>query len=259
MDLNIAWVVKNVVGTILLPPLNGLLLLVLAYFCRARRGVAWGLAVGGVVLLTVCSLKPVGQLLLAPLEHEAGFSAPAGQQLREAGAIVVLGGGRYRDAPEYGSDTVTAETLVRLRYAALMARRSGLPVLMSGGRPEGGGLSEAEVMARIFEDEWGLRVRWRESGSNDTGDNAREAARLLRAAGVRRVVLVTHAYHLPRARRLFEQAGLAVVPAATGYLSRQPLVPQDWLPQTEGMRWVRLALHEWIGIAWYSLRGGKGV
>jgi uncharacterized SAM-binding protein YcdF (DUF218 family) len=258
MDLNTAWLVKNLLGSALLPPLNGLLLLVLAFLCRARRGLAWGLATVAVLLLTVLSLKPVGQWLLAPLEAEAGFQPPTAQQLKGAGAIVILGGGRYRNAPEYGEDTVTAEALARLRYGALLARRSGLPVLVSGGKPDGGGLSEAEAMARVFEREWGLRVRWRESGSGDTADNARESARLLQAAGVRRVVLVSHAYHLPRARRMFERAGLTVVPAATSYFSRRPLAPQDWLPQAEGMRWVRLALHEWIGLGWDRLRSGQG-
>lgn len=258
MDLDLGWLVKSIAGAALLPPLNGLLLLLLAFLCRARRGLAWGLAITGVLLLAVLSLKPVGQWLLAPLEAEAGFLPPTAAALKSAGAIVILGGGRYRNAPEYGEDTVTSEALARLRYGALLARRSGLPVLVSGGKPEGGGLSEAEAMARALQREWGVPVRWREAASSDTVDNARETARLLQAAGVRRVVLVTHAYHMPRAQRALERAGLAVVPAATTYFSRRPLAGPDWLPQAEGMRWVRLALHEWIGLGWYRLRAWQG-
>lgn len=254
MDIDFGWLLKNLAGTALLPPLNGLLLLLLAFLCRSRRGLAWGLATVGVLLLAVLSLKPVGQVLLAPLEAEAGFQPPTATALNTAGAIVILGGGRYRDAPEYGEDTVTSEALARLRYGALLARRGGLPVLVSGGKPEGGGLSEAEAMARALQREWGVPVRWRETGSSDTADNARETARLLQAAGIKRVVLVTHAYHMPRARGALERAGLAVVPAATTYFSRRPLTVADWLPSVEGMRWVRLALHEWIGLGWYRLR-----
>ncbi len=75
---------------------------------------------------------------------------------------------------------------------------------------------------------------------------------MLAAAGVKRILLVAHAYHLPRARFSFERAGLMVIPAPTAFYSGAPLAPQDWLPR--GFRLARIALHEWIGILWYRLR-----
>ena len=255
MEYSVGWLLKKLLGATLFPPLNGILLLLLGFALRRWRRIAWTLATLAVVLLVAGSLKPVGQWLLAPLEARSGFAPLAPAAWQGAGAIVVLGGGRYRAAPEYGEDTVTEEALSRLRYGAVLFRRSGLPVLVTGGRPDGGGVSEAEAMARILEREWQVPVRWREEGSDDTADNARESARLLKAAGIKRVLLVTHAYHMPRAQALFAAAGVETVPAATVYFSRRPLSPADWLPQAEGMRWVRLALHEWVGLLWALWRG----
>lgn len=250
-----AWLTKNLISASLLPPLNGLLLLLAALLLRRRVRLAWGLAACAAVLLAVQSLKPVGQWLLAPVEAAAGDPVVRPERLREAGAIVILSGGRYRGAPEYGGDTVSGETLVRLRYGARLARASGLPVLMSGGKPDGAGSSEAAAMAQVF-GEWGLAVRWLEEQSSDTADNAADSARILRTAGIGRVVLVTHAYHMPRARRSLEVAGLAVIPAPTDFYANRPLTAVDYLPQAEGMRWVRWGLRERIGQWWYRWRHG---
>lgn len=251
--MDLAWVTKNILAAALLPPLNAMLVIALAIVLRARQRLAWMLVGAGLALLGVQSLKPVGQWLLAPVEAAAGKPVILPDQLRSAGAIVILGGGRYRNAPEFGADTVSSETLVRLRYGGLLARESGLPVLMSGGRPAGGGLSEAAAMARVFH-EWRLPVRWIEGAASDTADNAVGAARLLRSAGIGRVLLVTQAFHMPRARRSFEAAGLQVVPAPTDFYAQRPLSLPDYLPQSEGMRWVRWGLRERIGQIWYRWR-----
>lgn len=251
--MDIAWVTKNIAAAAMLPPLNAMLLIALAMLLRARQRLAWSLVGAGLVLLGLQSLKPVGQWLLAPVEAAAGSPAILPDQLRSAGAIVILGGGRYRNAPEFGGDTVSGETLVRLRYGARLARESGLPVLMSGGKPDGHGVSEAAAMAKVFH-EWRLPVRWMEGDSADTADNAAGTVRLLKSAGVGRVVLVTHAFHMPRARRTLEAAGLAVIPAPTDFYAHRPLSLPDFLPQSEGMRWVRWGLRERIGQLWYRWR-----
>lgn len=247
--MSLSWVIKNMVAAFLLPPLNGLLLLALAWIVRRRRRLALCLAWAGGLLLAVLSLKPVGLALITSLESQVSVAVAKDSG---AQAIVVLGGGRYRNAPEYGRDTVSEWTLVRLRYAAKLGRETGLPLLVSGGAPDGGGSSEAEVMAAILEGDFGVPVRWREAASEDTADNASESARILGAAGISRVLLVSHAWHLPRARSAFEQAGLAVIPAPTGFVAGTPLTPRDWLPGS--MEFARTALHEWLGILWYCLR-----
>lgn len=254
MDLSIVWMFKNVIATLLLPPANGLLLLLLAGLFRRRRW-AFGLAVFAFLLLLAQSLDPVAKLLIEPLERDAG---PVITDPREAQAIVVLAGGRDRSAPEYGGDTVSFLTLERLRYGAVLAKRYGLPVLASGGGPGCGCASEADLIADVLEQELGVPVRWREDQSADTADNATMSAEILLQQGISRIVLVTHAFHMPRARRAFASAGLEVVPAPMGYKVKHSALPEsplDWLPQVKSLRLSHWALHEWIGLAWYKLAG----
>lgn len=249
--MSATWLLKNMLGTLLLPPANGLLLLLLAGIFRRRRW-AFGLAVLGGGLLFIQSLPPVASALMASLEQRAGpvLTEPAGAQ-----AIVVLGSGLNLNTMEYGSDTATERTLVRLRYGATLARRYQLPVLASGGTPPQGNRSEAEVIAEILEQEFGVPVRWRETKSEDTADNAAMSAAMLRAAGIQRIILVTQAFHMLRARRLFEAAGLEVIPGPTDFKSRrdQPLSAYDWLPKAGALYTSYYALHEWLGLLWIKL------
>lgn len=243
------WLVTNLIAAFLLPPLNGLLLVGLGWGLWQRRPRLARTLVGvGFTLLFVLALPVVGGAMLRTLEGE-----PVSQdQMRQAQAIVVLGGGRYRAAPEYGGDTVSVPTLVRLRYAAKLHRETGLPLLVTGGRPDGGELSEAETMRRVLRDDFGVPVRWTEAESGNTRENALYSARLLHQNGIKRVLLVTHAWHMPRAVRAFEQARIAVSPAPT-FFHREPLTPLDFLPKNYSS--ARYAIHEWIGLVWYRIRG----
>lgn len=248
---------KKLLAALLLPP-SGPLLLALAglWLARAqtRRCRSGGLALAVLSLLGLAALSvpAVGNALLAPLERHPAATPDA---LREAQAIVVLGGGSYHAAPEYGEDTVSAATLERLRYAAWLARATGLPLLVTGGAPFGG-TPEGASMKNVLEREFGVAVRWTETASRDTAENARHSAALLSAAGVKHVALVSHAWHLPRAVPLFERAGLTVVPAPTAFTTAAPSALERWLPGD--LRKARIALNEYFGIALYSLFPPKG-
>ena len=216
---------------------------------RPRLGKSLLLLAGG--LLWALSLHVVSAWLLGPLEarHAVWDGKPA------ADVVVVLGGGRYRSGPEFaGNDDLARATLERLRYAAILARQLKKPVLLTGGRPEGGGRSEAEAMQIALQRDFGLSARWLETASDNTRENALNTALLLKPAGVRKILLVTHAWHMPRAVEIFAAAGLEVVPAPMGYISRRPLTPLDFIPRAEALAESSLALHEWIGILWYALR-----
>ncbi len=249
--MSAAWFLKDLLVILLLPPANGLLLLVIAGFYRRRRW-AFGLAAFGTALLVMQSLPLVSGALMASLEERAG---PVLQHTEGAQAIVVLGSGLDLKAPEYGGDTAGERTLLRLRYGALLAKRFDLPLLVAGGRPENATQTEAAVMADILEREFAVKARWQEGESRNTAENASKSAAILRAAGIRRVVLVTQAFHMPRAVRLFRAAGLEVVPAPTHFKTagRSPLGALDLLPQSNALRNSYFALHEWLGITWLAL------
>lgn len=238
------FLLKKILSALVLPPM-GPLLLAFAGLWLARRRPRLGrwLILVGLIALLVLSIPWAARQLLRSLEDSPPITPEA---LARAQAIVVLGAGSYTGAPEYGGDTVGRMGLERLRYAARLARRSGLPVLLSGGAPFGG-RPEAESMAQVLTTELGIDPRWIESASRDTGENASFSAALLRPSRVRQIALVTHAWHMPRARALFEQQGLTVLPAPTGFATDPSSAIENWLPGASALGDSRLALHEWLG------------
>lgn len=161
-----------------------------------------------------------------------------------AQAIVILGGGVRTDAPEYGGDTLGRLTLERVRYGAAVAKRTGLPILVSGGTPEGAKASEAALMAQALAREYGVDAHWLEAASRNTRENARYASGMLKADGVTRIVLVAHAIDMPRATAEFAAAGLASVPAPTALPSRFGLAASDLLPSAAALQRSHDALYE---------------
>lgn len=247
--MSISWLLTNFLAAFLLPPL-GLLLPGIAGLWllprRRRLGKSLiGLSLAGLWLL---STPIVADALLDSLKPP-----PAALTGREADAIVILGGGRNSGSLEYGGDTVNRFSLERVRYGARLAKQLRKPVLVTGGAPEGG-RSEGDIMRALLRDEYGLDARWAEETARNTRENARNSAVILGKAGIRRVYLVTHAWHLKRALPEFEATGLTVVPAGTGYYLGGELSPLDFLPQAKSLEHSFLAMHEWIGLLWYRIR-----
>ena len=236
---------KKALSALVLPPF-GPVLLALAGLWLARRHPRTGRSVAVLALLALLalSLPPVADALMYGLEPASPISAA---QLGRAQAIVVLGGGTYYGAPEYGGDTVGGATLERLRYAAFLQRRSHLPILASGGSPYGG-RTEGDAMKEALERDFGARVRWVENASRDTTENAARSAAMLRAAGVSRIALVSHAWHLKRAAELFQRRGLEVIPAPTRFATPSPSYFERALPSAGALAQSSEALHEWLGI-----------
>ena len=243
------WYTVNVVSAFLLPPLNFLLVGVggvLALKSRPRLGRT--LIVSAFGLLYILSTPYFSSKLLRLLE-----SAPALTSFRhDAGAIVVIGAGTYFNAPEYGGDTVNQFALERLRYGARLHTRTGIPLLVSGGNPAGGE-AEATLMKKVLEEDFKTGVKWVEPYSNNTNENAKFSYRMLKAAGVTRIYLVTQAWHMPRAAAAFRQAGFYVIPAPTGFTTTRTTSAMSFLPGAKGLLNSSLAMHEWLGMAWYRL------
>ena len=93
-------------------------------------------------------------------------------------------------------------------------------------------------------------MKWVESRSLDTRENAARSAEILLPAGARRIVLVTHAAHMRRSVEAFERAGFTVIPAPTAFLlGRGP--KDEVLPGMPNMNATfagGYAAHEWLGL-----------
>jgi uncharacterized SAM-binding protein YcdF (DUF218 family) len=248
--------VRYILKQIFLPPGILLLLLLLAWWLRQRfprlAATCFGLGLGGLWLFSmpVAVEWAAQQLESEPALVEARWPALAEQ----AEAIVVLGNGSVLDDPGWGADQPSLMGLERVRYAARLARASGLPLLTTGGLHYGAPPSEAALMAAVLARDYGLAVRWQEGQSRTTWENATYSAALLKGAGVTRVVLVTQAWHMPRARWSFEQAGLQVTSAPMGFLGTPSGRPGGgWLPESQAIWQSGLLLNEAIGLLAYQL------
>ncbi len=246
------WLLTNLIASFFLPPLALLLIGALGLALLKRRPrLGEGLLALSLGLLAVLSLPAVSGRLLASLEQ--GALLPQ-ENRPEAQAIVVLGGGRDINAPEYGGDTLGWASLERLRYGAKLQRQTGLPLLVTGGKPDGGELSEGEIMRRVLEGEFGVPVRWVEDRSDNTRENAYFSRELLKGSGVQTIYLVTHAWHMPRAKRVFEAAGFKVVPAGVGFHQTKAPTALDFLPDARALEGSARYIHEIIGLVWYRLK-----
>jgi len=215
---------------------------------KPRAGIA--LLATGLGLLIVLSIPLAAIALQKGLQGEP----PRGDfDVGDAQAIVVLGADASPFAPEYGGKSVGPSTLERLRYGALLARRSGLPLLVTAGLPGRLEPALAPSMAAVLEQEFGVSARWIEPRAANTRENAQFSAEILEPLGLTRIVLVTHAWHLPRALAAFEAAGLETRGAGTGWREFGDVDWRAWMPSARGLRESSWAVHEWIGRLWYAL------
>jgi len=228
-------------GAFLLPPLCFIWLALIGVALKRRSLILLALFFSYLLATPKMALW-----LTQPLEPPA-LSVNA--SLPQVDAIVVLGGGSHW-APEYASEQLDTESLVRLQYASILARRSGKPLLVTGGAPLGGE-AEGLLMARALQSEYGVSVRWVELKSNTTAENAQYAAALLKPAGVKRIALVSSAWHLRRAVQDFTRQGLIVTPAPTGFVRYQGPEWALYLPKARAMQQTSTALREWLALAAY--------
>ena len=254
--MELSLLIDAFVRLLLLPPTNLIVLLVLGFALRRRwpRTGAWLCGIS-LTLLLVLSSGVGSMLLVKPLEDmSTPLTRPDGHG---AQAIVVLGAGSLYRAAEYGGVDIPDEVaLIRLRYGAHLQHATGLPLLVTGGNASKDGVQQAKAlgMARALREDFRTQVAWVEPLAADTEQNAVFSARILRAAGVKRVLLVTHAMHMPRAEAAFRRAGLEVVPAPTAFYSRGEHSLLGWMPGASGMYRSYYATHEWIGLLWYRVR-----
>jgi uncharacterized SAM-binding protein YcdF (DUF218 family) len=253
---------KPAVATLLLPPVPMLLLVLLGTrMLFSRQWLGWLMVLAGVAAIWLsCTTALSRALTLGVLKPAPALTESAVNELKRQPrtAIVILGGGRQVSAPEYGTTTLNPRSIERLRYGVWLSRETGLPMAFSGGigRAETSGPSEAELAGQIAEREFRQPLRWQEAQSRDTHENALRSVLLLQGQGIERIVLVTHAYHMPRAMRNFEQAmarsaakpAITLVAAPVARPKLGPWKANDWLPSLRGFEENYLALHELLGL-----------
>ena len=248
---------KPVLTALVLPPVPLLLLMLVgARLMLPRRGWGWLVILISVTLLWLTACTGAAQLLSRLALHTpAALSAERITTLKAqpATAIVVLGGGMEPLAPEYGVSNLMHPSLERLRYGIWLGRETGLPLAFSGGvgwgQPDA--KPEAQIAAQIAGTEFGRPLKWIEDNSRDTHENALRTVALLKAAGIRHIVLVTHGWHMRRAQRNFElaAAGAMRIEAAPMGLARgTELAALTWIPTTAGFTETRYVLRELLGL-----------
>jgi uncharacterized SAM-binding protein YcdF (DUF218 family) len=247
---------SDALRTLIVPPVAPMLAVLAGWALRHRlRAAGRALIVLGAVVLYVTSTPLGAAALLRSLESDPVLDPT----IPKVDALVVLGGDMYDAAPEYDRDTVGPLSLERARYAASLQRRTGLPLLVAGGRLKPDRRPVALSMAEVLTAEFLVPVRWIEPESRDTWENASRAAAMLRPQGVVRILLVTHAWHMRRAKIAFAAAGLEVVPAPTRLTAWPSSLLLALLPNARALPLSAYAIHEWIGVLWYEWRQASAV
>ena len=248
-------VLSSLVMPLALAPLLGFLGLVLI---AKRKHIGWFLCTAAFATLWLLSCQGTAVWLSQNVVPQ--YSPVTVSQLKagQVQAVVVLGGGVLPQAPEYGTAQPGSATLARLRYGIWLSRQTGLPVAFTGGSGWAAGTAvtstEAEVAARVAQEDYGFTLRWLESQSRDTAENAQFVAPLLKRDGIARIALVTDALHMPRAMAEFERTGLTITPAPTGYVLPTKSGLLQWLPSADGIHGSTRVINELLGLAVFKLR-----
>ncbi len=217
----------------------------------------WSIALATLAVIGVLNTPVGAYLALGTLE----WSVPRLEKLPEdTNAIVVLSGGIHRPPTAHGEAVLAEDSIYRCLYAARIYH--GNPeriVFLSGGRVESNnyGPTLAAAMKQFISQQGVSESRIvLEEQSSSTHQNAVLTAKLLKAREIDKVILVTDAYHLPRATACFESQGVTVVPSASRFRTEGFVWSvRNCLPRAGATRDFQLALHEWLGIFWYQMRG----
>lgn len=265
LDVETFFWLKQFIWLFLLPPNVFLTLATLGVALSAlRQDDHRGPAVFSLICLLLFAFlmtPAVSKAIMLWVERGAGqaLTEPRVNELlkgpRPPEAIVILGGGILADEREAPYESMlSGHTLKRVLHGSRVAQWTGLSVLVSGGLLRPSREAEAKVMARVMSKQLNQPVSWIEDQSLNTDMNAKLSAKILGEVGIEHVILVTEAFHMRRARRAFEQAGLKVTPAPHNYLGGQdrPL-STTWMPTRGSVARTSLGLHEIIGRWWYQV------
>lgn len=255
MDVDVA--TRGWLKLILLPP-GSLILILLIGWLFARHFFGRVLLLIGILSFWALSTSVGLSWLASQLETVPPLS-PTQLKTSRADAIWVLLAGVSRLNPEFGgADRLTPASLERLDYGLWLHRKTGLPIVLSGGSVKGDTRPLAELGAEWLQHQAGVKPLAIDADSRDTWENAARSAALLHERNIERVLLITHAFHMPRALLSARAAGIDAVPAPFGYEHvpaelAPPIRLNDWVPQPGYLGRSYRILHEMLGLVWYGL------
>jgi uncharacterized SAM-binding protein YcdF (DUF218 family) len=261
-DHGLFFVLSKTLGIMLLPTnflvgagLLGAVLSATRFFRLGR-----GLMMASVVLLAICGFSPLGNWLLFPLESrfppwDAAEGAPD--------SIVVLGGSIDPEISIAHGVPVVRAAADRMIAAATLARRyPNARIVFTGGSGNllADDAREADHAAEIFEGLGVSRERMAmDRRARNTQENAEFAKALAAPKSGERWLLVTSAYHMPRAIGLFRKAGFAVEPYPVDWRVGVTAAPLSFrISAGEGLGYVDTGIREWIGLLAYRMAGKTG-
>lgn len=231
------------------PITQACLLGAIALLCLVTRRYRLGLGVAAMapLWLLLCAMPAFAHGLQRALADQYAMQ-PAADYPR-ADAIVVLGGeGLAEEKQHWGDETGEAIANSRVGFGYLLFRAGRAPMVLLSGA------GDARRMQAMLERQGVPAAAVRlEAASRTTYENARNSAALLRADGVRSVLLVTSPEHMPRAAASFEKQGLQVIAAPALLPPARPSNP--WEPRRAVLWDASHTLHEYIGLWIYRLRG----
>jgi uncharacterized SAM-binding protein YcdF (DUF218 family) len=226
--------------------------LVLLWFTRKQK-TGKGFITAGVILLILTSYSTLPDRLLSALEQENAPFVSQSQPLNEIKWIVILGSGNMSQPGTARDTALTSSSLFRVVEGVRLHRSLPQAKLLFCGGPTNNETPEAETMAQAA---LALGVPEqdiaREATSLDTADQVERVKEIVKSD---KFILVSSAFHLPRAMFLFKRSGLEPTPDAVDYRAGDHGPPPDAVfPQSTNIRKFEIAIHEYLGMLWYRLR-----
>jgi uncharacterized SAM-binding protein YcdF (DUF218 family) len=259
--------VKAIIVPMLSPLAISLGILVLGVFllwCSRKQRTGKVLVLVSLVLLTTISIEGISGRLLRTLESQyppinlsPHVSEPAsGESLSRIKWIVILGSGEAavdHNMPYHWQ--ISQHARVRLMEAIRLHRAIPDSKLILTGGMGFGKVPEWTTLSRVAEEMGVARCDMvLEVEARNTKDHPLYVRNLVQSDPF---ILVTSAFHMPRAMKMFEKQGLSPIPAPAGFWS-PPDHLWSWVnfsPTATGVRLAELAFHEYLGLAWAWLRG----
>ncbi|MCX7724194.1 MAG: YdcF family protein [Thermodesulfovibrio sp.] len=231
---------KKLITSFILPPgILVVIFLLIAIFEKKRKLIRY-MALFSALFVYLISIEPVKDFLLYPLEKSYSVS-----EKLDADAIVILGGGFY------SIESFKEDTANRLLTGYRVYKKTKLPIIVSGGVVDRK-IPESTVMANMLR-ELGVENNKiiEENKSRDTAQNALYVYEICKEKAFKRLILITSAYHMKRAVKLFQKTGVEVLPYPADFKRSNYYNIYSFLPRFSHFAVSSKAIREYIALIVY--------